>query len=82
MAAIAKFTGLRNDVSHERFKAGDMEEATNVYLDDSGRVSRRDGLTQVVAGSSHSLWSNGGLCLFGQGQAPYCVYSRMVGRSQ
>lgn len=69
MAAIAKFTGLRNDVSHERFRAGDMEEATNVYLDDSGRVSRRDGLTQVVAGSSHSLWSNGNLCLFGQGQA-------------
>ena len=67
------FTGLRNDVNPERFDAGDLAVASNVNLDKSGSLSRRDGYTSQVAGAAHSLWSNpqGSLCLFCQGTALY-----------
>jgi hypothetical protein len=61
------FKGLRNNVSWERQEAGDLETATNVYLDDTGRLARRNGTTQVVAGATHSLFADGGVCLFAQG---------------
>jgi len=64
---IDKFLGLNNTVSSERMSPGDLEEAINVYLDDTGRLARRSGVTQVSAVATHSLWSSGNICLFVQG---------------
>lgn len=52
------FSGLRNDVDPERFELTDLELAVNVDLDKSGRLARRAGQTEVVAGATHSLWAN------------------------
>lgn len=69
VVAYTVFNGLRNDVSPERFSAGDLEVADNIDIDKTGRVARRAGYTQQVAGATHSLWSNpqGTLCFFAQG---------------
>jgi hypothetical protein len=69
VVAYTVFSGLRNDVSPERFNAGDLAVADNVDIDKTGRVSRRSGYTQQVAGASHSLWANdqGTLAFFMQG---------------
>jgi len=64
-----KFTGLRNDVTPERFGAGDLAVADNVDLDKSGRLARRAGYAAVLPGATHSLWADdeGETCLFAQG---------------
>lgn len=58
------FSGLRNDVSPERFSPADLAAADNVDLDRSGRASRRSGYASVRAGAAHSLWASGALGLF------------------
>lgn len=61
------FTGLRNNITAERFAVTDLEAAVNVDLDNSGRLSRRAGYASVLAGSQvHSLWSdeNEDVCLY------------------
>lgn len=73
MAEHKAFAGLRNDVSPERMEAGDLVTADNVNIDPSGQLSRRDGLTEVVAGDFHSLWSEGDLCLMVGGTNLYRV---------
>lgn len=63
--SVNKFTGLRNVDDPERFKAGDLHEAVNIDLTDTGRISRRSGhISKVAATLPHSLWSNGSTCLF------------------
>jgi len=69
MPILDKFLGLKNTVSSERLAPGDLEAAVNIYLDDTGRAARRDGLTEVLAGASHSLWSDKDVCLFAQGSS-------------
>ena len=54
------FAGLRNDRDPERFEIVDLEVATNVDIDASGRVARRAGRTSLSGTSSHSLWSDKG----------------------
>jgi hypothetical protein len=44
----------------------DLVDAVNVDIDDTGRVSRRAGQSTIVAGSAHSLYSNGDDCLYVQ----------------
>jgi hypothetical protein len=63
------FTGLRNDVTPERFTAADLAVANNIDIDKSGRIARRSGYTSVLAGAMHSLWADdlGQTCLFAQG---------------
>jgi hypothetical protein len=51
--------GVRNDVSLERFKLGDLSVGVNVDIDETGKVFRREGTTPVVAGNMHSLYSDG-----------------------
>lgn len=67
MAEIKKFLGLRNTVSPERFRLGELEIALDVELDDSGQLLSRLGQTVVNATSSHSLYSNAQLTLLMQG---------------
>jgi hypothetical protein len=63
------FTGLRNDVTPERFGPEDLTWADNVDLDKSGRLSRRTGYAAVLAGAMHSLWADDQqeICLFARG---------------
>jgi len=61
---IVAFNGLRNTSRVERFDSGDLEAAINVDLDDTKHLSRRGGFTSKASGSSHSIWSNGEICLF------------------
>jgi len=68
---FANFKGLRNNVSWERQEMGDLSAADNVYLDDTGRVARRDGVTELVAGAAHSIWAEDDICLYVQGTTLY-----------
>jgi hypothetical protein len=69
VVSYSSFSGLRNDVTPDRFGQGDLAVANNVDLDKSGALSRRDGYSTVAAGSAHSVWSNpqGDVCYFMQG---------------
>jgi hypothetical protein len=66
------FAGLRNTLPPERLrsvpgKEGAVIELTtagNVDIDDSGRLARRAGQTMMLAGSAHSLWAEGDMCLY------------------
>lgn len=69
---IGAFSGINNKLDAERIKTTasrddasvDLVAAVNVDIDNSKRLSRRNGTTLKVAGASHSLWSNGALALF------------------
>ncbi|WP_322037982.1 hypothetical protein [Burkholderia cenocepacia] len=63
------FTGLRGDVTPERFGSGDLAIGDNVDLDKSGRLARRDGYVLTLAGPAHSLWADAmqEFCLFVSG---------------
>jgi hypothetical protein len=57
---IEKFFGLRSDVAPERMSVGDLIEALNVRLDESGRPVRRGGRSApVLSNATHSLWGDG-----------------------
>lgn len=62
-----QFSGVRNDVSAERFGNGDLVAADNCDLDTTGKLSRRGGYALQRAGASHSLFSHGALCVFVSG---------------
>jgi len=55
---LASFNGLRNDIPVERFGEADLSVASNVDIDGSGAISRRDGYVIVTAGAKHSLWAD------------------------
>jgi hypothetical protein len=55
---LSKFKGIRNDVSPERFDKEDLQAATNIELDETGKPYRRLGATELDAVASHSLWAN------------------------
>ena len=60
--------GLRNDVSLERFEKEDLSVGANIDIDDTGKISRRLGTTQVVGATTpHSLWSKDGVAFFVEG---------------
>ena len=61
------FAGLRNDVAPERFGPADLAVATNVDLDKTGRLARRQGYTRVVSTPAHSLWAQAATALFVSG---------------
>lgn len=65
---FAGFTGLRNTVDPSSMEPNDLVIARNVDVTDANRVTRRDGFgAPVVAGASHSLWSNGAQAFVVQG---------------
>lgn len=70
----ANFKGLRNNVAAGEFDLEDLEVALNVEVNDKGVVQRRKGYSAaVVAGSFHSLWSGGGVCLAVSGTTLYRI---------
>ena len=68
---VTRWRGLRNNTTSERFVPGDMEAATNLDIDDSGKPLVRPGRSQLAAGAHHSLWSEGSLVLAAQGASLY-----------
>lgn len=58
-----QFLGLRNRVGPSGFELGDLDAAENIDLDDGGGAMLRRGHGAAsIAGSCHSLWSNGDFC--------------------
>lgn len=55
--------GVRNDISPERYKQEDLFAGSNIDVDKTGKVWRREGTTEVLAGAMHSLFSNGDMTL-------------------
>lgn len=53
---IKAFAGLRNTTEPERFAQGELVSATNIELDNTGKLSTRAGTTRVATGDAHSLW--------------------------
>ena len=66
VVVYSAFGGLRNDVTPERFSNTDLAFASNVDIDKSGRVFRRQGFTLQRAGAAHSLWADSTqtVCMF------------------
>ena len=64
---IDRFTGLDNVTPPELREPGALDTADNVDIDQLGKIRRRKGATRVYNRGSHSLWSDGSLCLFRQG---------------
>lgn len=52
------FSGVRSDVTPERFGITDLTVANNCVLDKSGRIARRDGFTRALTTACHSLWAS------------------------
>ena len=66
------YAGLRNDVPEERYTKADLSSATNVDLDETGRVYRRFGYSLLAAkASAHSLFALGRLACYAAGTQLY-----------
>ena len=68
-------TGLNTKVDPVRLPynpetgIADLAVAYNVDIDETGRVSRRKGFTQQISTNCHSLFCDGGACLYVTGDA-------------
>lgn len=58
MSEIKRFAGIKNTTSPERLKAGELTDAQDVDIDNTGRILSRRGTTRVSATPLHSLYSN------------------------
>jgi len=73
-------TGLNTKIDPVRLKyepetgVQELAVAYNVDIDDTGRLSRRKGFTERVAINSHSIFCEGGMCLFVTGDALSILY--------
>lgn len=74
--SINDFLGLNNILSPEEFVRKEnfktvgyyLKTATNIDLDNVNKPRRRSGYTEKYDGNVHSLWSNGAICLFREGE--------------
>lgn len=62
-------TGLNNNIAPSQIEKREdgkaaITECLNVYVEDSGRLVRCPGISQVYSGSCHSLFHGNGYCLF------------------
>lgn len=64
LVSFGSFAGLRNDVAEERLTPTDLALGDNVDLDNSGRLARRVGRTQLTSTPTHSVWSDNMLLAF------------------
>lgn len=73
--------GLNTRIDPARLKynpktgIADLAASKNVDIDDTRRISRRKGFTKQVAVNSHSIWCDGGPCLFVAGDALCILHS-------
>lgn len=70
-------TGLNTTVDPVRLKfdpetgVSDLGVAVNIKIDDTGRPGRVDGFSEILTGSYHSVFCDGGPCFVGKGTALY-----------
>lgn len=70
---IKKFLGLNNVTSPERFKPGELALATDMEIDNTGRLMSRRGKAVINATPSHSVFSYDGGAFLSQGVNIYGV---------
>jgi len=77
--ALRKILGLNNklpeyDLSKTEFEGRTgftdtfLTEAENLDISDLGHVRRRRGVTKKITGNIHSLWSDGEICFYREGE--------------
>lgn len=64
---IKKWRGLRNTTTPERFAPGELATASDVDIDNSGRLLSRQGFTEINSTACHSLYSDQTRSLIMQG---------------
>lgn len=72
---LSAFAGINNVLPSERIRSlpsrenatVELASAVNVDIDASGQVTRRAGITTLVPGAAHSVWSEGGDCFYVSG---------------
>ena len=62
---IGKFKGLKNTIDLEQMSPADLWRAVNVDIDDSGKIRRRRGYTQVTSSPTHSLFVGNDFTVYG-----------------
>lgn len=67
VVAYQSFSGVRNDVTPERFGITDLYSAVNIDIDMSGRLASRNGYTRKISADVHSLWASNEVCLYVSG---------------
>lgn len=60
LVAYSAFSGVRNDVTPERFDPNDLYSGDNIDIDKSGGISRRGGFVKRSATATHSVWGDNG----------------------
>ncbi len=72
------FKGICNTTDPSRIPSGRrgtyLQVAENVDIDDEMMIHRRQGFTLLKEGDTHSLWSNGNICLYCQDEYLYRLY--------
>lgn len=71
-------SGLRNEVSGERFTPDDLLSGSNVDLDKTGKLSRRLGTLQLSAGATTSLWAEGDSGFYVRGGSLYQLHADLT----
>lgn len=66
---IKRFAGIRNTTAEERFKLGELMSATDVELDNTGKILSRKGYTKVSAVGMRSVFNNGQMTLAAVGSS-------------
>lgn len=56
---LSSFQGVKNTISEERLKTGELSTAVNVDLDDAGQIRRRRGYRKLDDAVYHSAYSAG-----------------------
>ncbi len=69
---IDKFSGVRNDVTIERMKPGDLSRGLDIELDETGKPQLRLGVSEIDDVPTHSLWVDEDHC--------FCVRSGTLHR--
>lgn len=69
MQTLQKFTGINNVLAPQKLGASDLWMASNVDVDNTGRLRRRDGCAQAAAGKHANLWEALGYTLATRGVA-------------
>lgn len=70
---IKRFLGLNNTTSPERFKPGELALASDVEIDNTGKILSRRGKAVVNATACHSVFSYDGGAFVSQGATIYAV---------
>lgn len=55
---IKKWKGIKNTTSPERLAPGELAAATDVDIDNTGRIMSREGITEINDTATHSLYSD------------------------